>query len=624
MESMRKTKKIELTENAMSFRKCPDCETPLSSNAKSCKVCGADLREFGPQRDPSNTTREVMFLVGLICMVGFIGLTAAYLVFDQVGSAPKSDLAEAPPEEILEPQSPVAPPVPEQPAHPTYPTAGMPPPAPAEPNLPLQEPSAGPETPVEDPAVTAKAAPAVEPEPEAPPLSEGEQLYVRAQELEREALRKAGKDETRKIMQDAVHSYRASAAKNHGPALYRLGELYQQGTRVPRNPKKAFRLFLKAGESGVVPAQVAAALMVIDGDFSVDDCPDCMSWLRNAADRGHGAAQLEMGRLTLRGDIPATDPIEEALDWFQSAANGGYSEALSEIGTILMTREDVAPDIEGAYHNFLRASRDGHVDGLRSLVRWLEDIVQAEMDDVKPPLLPGDVVKIRKNSGLVINGKIKEATPSGILINEDGGGETLVSFEDLDVDSRTRLDREFRKVLAQIRLEEILTELGAGVGDIGASQALRSVGLRSAGTPEDLRDTGLSYMDSPSGQNDYALAFLYLRLAARGGDSVAQYNLAKLYYDGLGVDADESLGLAWAKKSSQSGYGPAREFIRKDSRKYANAYRRQEIAMRDLKRERDAHGEALLQYGSDLNYITFFEFGKGSKDVGTDSSYPAR
>jgi len=619
MVSMSRTdKKIKLATSELSFRKCPDCETPLAAKAKSCKVCGADLRNVGTARGPSSSAREVLFVIGLVCMVGFIGLTATYLVFFQVDSSSETAPAAGPPEEFVKPVSPEAPAVPEPPAFPIPPVAGMPP-TPDSTGLP--EPTA-PGIQEEDPVVAAP--PVVEPKSEEPPMSAGEELFVRGRNLEREALRKADREESKKIMQDAVHSYRASASKDHGPALHRLGELYQQGTWVPRNPKKAFRYFLKAGESGVVPAQVAAALLVIEGEFTEEECPDCMSWLQDAANRGNGAAQIEMGRLTLRGDIDAADPVEEALNWYRSAANAGYSEAANEIGMILMTREDTGPDIEGAYQYFLRASRDGHVDGLRSLVRWLEESVLSEMNDTQPPLSVGDAMNIRKNNGVVINGKLKEVTSVGLVVTAEFGGDTTVLFEDLDVDSRTQLDRDFRKVLARIRLEEVLTELGRDVGDFGASQALRSIGLQSTGSPEDLRDTGLSYLDTPMGQSDYALAFVYLRLAARGGDSIAQYNLGKLYYDGLGVDADERLGLAWVKQSSQSGYSPAREFLRMDSRKHANAYRRQENAMRELERERIEHGNDLLQYGSDLNYITFFEFGKANRGSSTGSSYDGR
>lgn len=612
----RSEKKIKLSASALSFRKCPDCETPLPSKAKSCKVCGTDLRKLGPQPGPSNTTREVMFLVGLICIMGFIGLTAVYLLFDQTDSSPESEIVEGPPMETVEPPQLANPVVPEDSVFPAHPIEDVPP-TPTEVSLPGPD---GREKPEEDFAVTPATASVEEPKSEAPPLSEGERLYVKAQNFEREALRKADKEESRQIMKDAVHTYRASAAKDYGPSLYRLGELYQQGTWVPRNPKKAFGYFLKAGESGVVPAQVAVALLVTDGDFTVEDCPDCMSWLRSAADRGQGAAQLEMGRLTLRGELPAADPTEEALDWFRSAATAGYPEALSEIGMILMTREDMEPDIEGAYLNFMRASRDGHVDGLRSLVRWLEDSVQSEMNDTQPPLVPGDTVEVRKNNGVVVRGELKDVSPAGVIVMDEGRDDSVM-FEDMDVDSRTQLDRDFRKVLAQIKLEEVLTGLGQDVGDFDPSPALRSIGLQSAGEPEDLRDTGLFHMDSPSGQNDYALAFLYLRLAARGGDPIAQYNLGKLYYDGLGVDADENLGLAWVKRSSQSGYGPSREFLRKDLLRHANAHRRQENAMRAIDREREEHGRALSQYGSELNYITFFEYGKGNKDAGAGSSY---
>jgi TPR repeat protein len=52
------------------------------------------------------------------------------------------------------------------------------------------------------------------------------------------------------------------------------------------------------------------------------------SWLRRAADQGHGEAQYQLGRLYLSGrGVP--DDRREAVAWLTKAAAAGYAPASS-------------------------------------------------------------------------------------------------------------------------------------------------------------------------------------------------------------------------------------------------------------------------------------------------------
>lgn len=56
-------------------------------------------------------------------------------------------------------------------------------------------------------------------------------------------------------------------------------------------------------------------------------------------------------------------------------------------------------------------------------------------------------------------------------------------------------------------------------------------------------------------------AFDKARLAAQGGDSVAQLDLARMLDEGEGAPRDPDAGLAWMRKSAEGGYGPAQAFL---------------------------------------------------------------
>ncbi|MGK5059599.1 tetratricopeptide repeat protein [Janthinobacterium sp. LB2P49] len=60
---------------------------------------------------------------------------------------------------------------------------------------------------------------------------------------------------------------------------------------------------------------------------------------------------------------------------------------------------------------------------------------------------------------------------------------------------------------------------------------------------------------------DKVAAFEKARLAAEGGDTVAQLDLAQMLHGGEGTPRDVDAGLAWLKKSAEGGYGPAQAFL---------------------------------------------------------------
>ena len=53
---------------------------------------------------------------------------------------------------------------------------------------------------------------------------------------------------------------------------------------------------------------------------------------------------------------------------------------------------------------------------------------------------------------------------------------------------------------------------------------------------------------------DLELAFKFCRMAAEGGDSDCQYDLATVYYDaGCGVERDEMKATAWGLRAAKEG-----------------------------------------------------------------------
>ena len=79
------------------------------------------------------------------------------------------------------------------------------------------------------------------------------------------------------------------------------------------------------------------------------------------------------------------------------------------------------------------------------------------------------------------------------------------------------------------------------------------IGLGLAGPAMAGNDEGLAAYD----RGDYALAYSELAPSAAGGDAVAQYTVARMYFAGAGVSRDIGEGFKWLRKAASAGVGSA-------------------------------------------------------------------
>lgn len=79
---------------------------------------------------------------------------------------------------------------------------------------------------------------------------------------------------------------------------------------------------------------------------------------------------------------------------------------------------------------------------------------------------------------------------------------------------------------------------------------------------DDMRARVQAVIDRPADLSpDKAAAFGKARLAAQGGDTAAQLDVAQMLHEGEGTARDRDAGLAWMRKSAEGGYGPAQAFL---------------------------------------------------------------
>ncbi len=144
--------------------------------------------------------------------------------------------------------------------------------------------------------------------------------------------------------------YKAAAAQGHVEAQFAIGNLYADGVQVPQNYEKAFEWYKLAAEQGYVLAQYELGRYYEVGLESVlctrspspakcrertrtahqqtvkQDDEIAFEWFLKAAQAGHAAAQLQVGRMYEDGRGTGRD-YGSALKWYKKAAEQGLVEA---------------------------------------------------------------------------------------------------------------------------------------------------------------------------------------------------------------------------------------------------------------------------------------------------------
>lgn len=110
------------------------------------------------------------------------------------------------------------------------------------------------------------------------------------------------------------------------PAQERLAMLYEKGTGVPRDPKQAASWYERAALGGNIRSMHNLATLLASGGAGKPDYPAALRWFGEAAEAGFRDSQFNMGILLGRGIGTKPDPAK-AFQWFSLAAAHGDAEA---------------------------------------------------------------------------------------------------------------------------------------------------------------------------------------------------------------------------------------------------------------------------------------------------------
>ena len=101
-----------------------------------------------------------------------------------------------------------------------------------------------------------------------------------------------------------------AAEKGNAWAQLQLGQCYESGSGIEKDPKEAVKWYRKAAEQGCAIAQSHLALCYAGGVGVERDEKEELNWERKAAEQGVYASQMNLGLLYGNGDIVERDPAE--------------------------------------------------------------------------------------------------------------------------------------------------------------------------------------------------------------------------------------------------------------------------------------------------------------------------
>lgn len=186
---------------------------------------------------------------------------------------------------------------------------------------------------------------------------------------------------------DKVSVLQDLACKGDIVAMIELGNLFTNGTYVPKSTPKAMQWYILAKLSGSVDATCGLCKSIYyNTDFEVkngiiqnqlrrsmvnfaycregerlhsdENYESAFYWFKKAADMGASTSQRILGLCYEKGDGVEKD-FEKAIYWYQKAADNGNSEAKQRIGWCYKNGIGFQRDLKKAAYNFAKAAESG-------------------------------------------------------------------------------------------------------------------------------------------------------------------------------------------------------------------------------------------------------------------------
>jgi len=269
---------------------------------------------------------------------------------------------------------------------------------------------------------------------------------------------------------------------------------------------------------------------------------------RLATEYNDPSAQYLVGRNYLKGKSVEKN-IKEAIKWFELAAKQNHVRAQYQLGILYLYGKDIKENLNYAYYFLSKAAEKNHLDSQYELGNYYSKGNANKRQYAKA------AEWYRKASQ---RGHVRAQYELGKLLYEGQGVEKdqikaiklLTEASESGLLEATKylnkLDPESTKTMtaAKLAVDNITPEVESDLNFTLGAHSDESL---------DHYQLGIAYLTGDGKEKNVYEASQQFEIAAKAGHGKAQYQLAKLYEQGIGVKQSDKLHLKWLEKAAKAG-----------------------------------------------------------------------
>lgn len=149
-----------------------------------------------------------------------------------------------------------------------------------------------------------------------------------------------------------------TACAGDAEAQLQLGNCYENGYGLPRDPVAAVDWYRRAAGQGSDEAQLRMGLCCLAGNGVDKNAAEAVRWFRRAAEQGNAEAQFHLGGCHIVGKGVAED-LRKAVQWYRKAAEQDHPGAQRILSFCYYRGEGVEQDHAEAVKWYRKAAEQG-------------------------------------------------------------------------------------------------------------------------------------------------------------------------------------------------------------------------------------------------------------------------
>jgi TPR repeat protein/uncharacterized caspase-like protein len=153
-------------------------------------------------------------------------------------------------------------------------------------------------------------------------------------------------------------AWRASAEAGSPRGMMLLGDCYDLGVGIAKDPKECARWYGKGATAGNSFAMVGLGLCLQTGSGVKKDEKEAAKWFRESAELGDPGGMESLGSCYLQGTGVEEDK-DEAVNWYRKAVDLGFGQALASLGMCYLEGNGVKKDVKEAVKLFRKGDELG-------------------------------------------------------------------------------------------------------------------------------------------------------------------------------------------------------------------------------------------------------------------------